>query len=154
DLIARDSAEARLLDVAAEVFEAGLNASRRAQRYLEQRGVSLDLARAQRIGYANGRSLLPALRRAETHDGLVGTIELAQEVGLLVSRPDSERSTLREFFFDRLIIPEVRGGRPIWFIGRAIEDVVSAGSPTTPATPGHRSRPKYLALPGERPISR
>src|SRR5205085_7074221 len=45
DLIPPDSAAARVLALAAEVFVAGLNASTRAQRYLDKRGVSLDLAR-------------------------------------------------------------------------------------------------------------
>src|SRR5262249_43242889 len=76
DLIPPDSAEARVLELAAKVFVAGLNASARAQRYLDQRGVSLDLARARRVGYANGRSLLPALRRHEAQDGLAGAIEI------------------------------------------------------------------------------
>jgi DNA primase len=151
DLIPPDSAEARVLALAADVFAAGLNASTRAQRYLQQRGVSLNLARAQRVGYANGRSLLPALRGVESENASPGSIEVATELGLLVDRPDGEHPKLREFFFDRLIIPEVRGGRPIWFIGRAIEDAASR-SDASPQPPGRRPRPKYLSLPGERPI--
>jgi len=68
-----------------------------------------------------------------------------------VDRPDGEHPKLREFFFDRLIVPEVRGGRPIWFIGRAIDDG-SALSAASPEVPGQRPRPKYLSLRGERPI--
>ena len=151
DLIPPDSAEARVLALAADVFVAGLNASTRAQHYLDQRGVSLDLARAQRVGYANGRSLLSALQRAEAQDGGLEVIQLATELGLLVDRPDGEHPTLREFFFERLIIPEVRGGRPIWFIGRAIEDL-AARSAASPEGPLRRPRPKYLSLTGERPI--
>ena len=151
DLIPPDSAEARVLALAADVFVAGLRASTRAQRYLDERGVSLDLARAQRVGYANGRSLLPALRDVESDDASPGLVELGTELGLLVDRPDREHPRLREFFFDRLIIPEVRGGRPIWFIGRAIEDAASRSDASSQA-PGCRPRPKYLSLPGERPI--
>ena len=151
DLIPPGSAEGRVIDLAAEVFVAGLSASARAQRYLDQRGVSLDLARAQRVGYANGRSLLSALQRAEAQDGGLEVIQLATELGLLVDRPDGEHPTLREFFFDRLIIPEVRGGRPIWFIGRAIEDA-AARSAARSELPGRRARPKYLSLSGDRPI--
>src|SRR5207244_12495418 len=77
--------------------------------------------------------------------------ELATECGLVVNRRDGEHPTLREFFFDRLIIPEVRVGRPIWFIGRAIEDA-AARSAASPEVPGRRPRPKYLSLPGQRPI--
>ena len=152
DQIPPGSAEAHILDLAAEVFEGGLRASSRAQHYLQKRGVSPDLARAQRVGYATGQSLLPALRRVEGREGSPGVMNLARELGLVIERPDGERSRLREFFFDRLIIPEVRGGRPIWFIGRAIDDVVTAGSSAGPGTPGHRPRPKYLSMPGERPI--
>jgi DNA primase catalytic core len=151
DLIAPDSAEARVLALAADVFAAGLNASTRAQRYLHERGVSLDVARAQRVGYANGLSLLPALRGVVSEDASPGSIEVATELGLLVKRPDGEHSKVREFFFDRLIIPEVRGGQPIWFIGRAIEDA-AAPSAGSSEVPGRRPRPKYLSLPGERPI--
>jgi DNA primase len=151
DLIPPGSAEARVLALVADLFVAGLNASTRAQGYLKQRGVSLDLAHAQRVGYANGRSLLPALRRVESDGASPGSVELATELGLLVERPDGEHPKLREFFFDRLIIPEVRGGRPVWFIGRSIEDA-AACSAANPEVPGRRPRPKYLSLPGERPI--
>jgi hypothetical protein len=54
-----------------------------------------------------------------------------------------------------LIIPELRGGRPIWCIGRAVDDP----RPTTPPATGdsgvgagRRPRPKYLSLPGEKPV--
>jgi DNA primase len=152
DQIAPASAEARILDVAAGVFEDGLRASPRAQRYLQKRGVSPDLARAQRVGYATGRALLPALRRVEAQDGTPVAIQLAVELGLVVDRSDGEPPALKEFFVDRLIIPELRGGRPIWFIGRAIDDFVTAGASAGPGTSVQRPRPKYLSLPGERPI--
>src|SRR5262249_12664306 len=57
DLIPSGSAEARLLELAADVFVDGLRASARAQRYLNQRGVPLELALARHVGYADGRSL-------------------------------------------------------------------------------------------------
>ena len=62
DLIAPGSAEARLLDVAGAVFVDGLHTNPRAQQYLAKRGVSLDIARAQRVGYADGRLLLHRVR--------------------------------------------------------------------------------------------
>ena len=153
DLIAPGSAEARLLDVAGAVFVDGLHTNPRAQQYLAKRGVSLDVARAHRVGYADGRLLLPALRQLDAYAESAGTIELACELGLVVNRPapDGGQATLREFFFDRLIVPELRGGQPIWFIGRAIEDAAAAPNGQA-ATSGRRARPKYLSLPGERPI--
>jgi DNA primase len=45
---------------------------------------------------------------------------------------------LRERFAGRIVVPEVRGGQPIWFLGR---------HPTREAM-----RIKYLGLPGEKPI--
>jgi DNA primase len=154
DLIPADSAEACILEVAAEVFSEGLRTSPRAQRYLEKRGVSIDVARTQLVGYADGRALLPALRRFDAREQTsTPACEVALELGLVVSRPsrDAHRATLREFFFDRIIVPEVRGGKPIWFIGRAIDDS-AWGSSGGSGAPGHRPRPKYLSLPGERPI--
>ena len=45
---------------------------------------------------------------------------------------------LRERFAGRIVIPELRGGQPIWFLGRQ----------PTRAT----ARVKYLGLPGEKPV--
>ena len=45
----------------------------------------------------------------------------------------------REFFAHRLIVPQLRQGRPIWFIGGAAED-----RPTR--------QPKYLSLASQRPL--
>jgi DNA primase len=45
---------------------------------------------------------------------------------------------LRERFAGRIVIPELRGGQPIWFLGR---------HPT-----GAGARVKYLGLPGEKPV--
>ena len=49
---------------------------------------------------------------------------MAVGLGLVQERPGAEddKPVYREFFFDRLIIAELRQGRPIWCIGRAIED--------------------------------
>ena len=43
-----------------------------------------------------------------------------------------------EFFAGRILVPELRGGHCIWLIGRTLDD--------------NPSGPKYLALPGERPV--
>jgi DNA primase len=156
ELIPPDSPEARLLDLAARVFTEGLWASRRAQEYLARRGVPPELARAQRLGYADGRALLQALRQPPALDPATGRplLAIAKDLGLVGPRPGAEdgRPVHREFFFDRLVVPELRGGRPIWFIGRAVEDPAPASTNEVPGGRPRRPRPKYLALPGERPI--
>jgi DNA primase len=45
---------------------------------------------------------------------------------------------LRERFAGRIVVPELRGGQPIWFIGRYPDE--------------REVRVKYLGFPGERPI--
>ncbi len=149
-----DSAEARVLDLALQVYQAELWRNARAQAYLRARAVPEDVARTQRLGYAAGGALLRWLRQ-ESHADL---LPVAVRLGLVQERPGAEddKPVYREFFFDRLIIAELRQGRPIWCIGRAIEDpptppVMEAsvgGSPTPPVRP----RPKYLGLPGEKPV--
>jgi len=155
DLIPPESPEASVLEEAARVFARVLEASPRAQQYLEARGVPMDLARTCRLGYADGRALLEVLRKPSARYAGSGPslLEIAEDLGLIAHRPGLEGSppTYREFFFDCLIIPELRGGRPIWFIGRAIED--SAGPVDGgPGGQTRRPRPRYLPLPGERPI--
>src|SRR5262249_38997072 len=51
----------------------------------------------------------------------------------------------RELLRDRIVIPELREGEPIWFIGRSLDGA-------TGETNGRKSRPKYLSLRGERPV--
>jgi DNA primase len=68
-----------------------------------------------------------------------GGLRLAEGLGLL--RAGSRReggSAPRETLAGRLVVPELRRGQAIWFIGRILEE-----------RPGS---PKYLALPGERPV--
>jgi hypothetical protein len=97
-------------------------------------------------------------------------LPVAVQLGLVLERPCGPTDTpaYREFFFDRLIVPELRQGRPIWCIGRAVEDEVEppvaddtptpvhtvGSAPTFPSTSlsGRRPRPKYLGLPGEKPV--
>jgi DNA primase len=144
------------LDLVLRLYEAQLWDDRRALTYLRRRAIPEDLARTQRLGYANGRTLVGHLRRGGEIDGQT-PLALAVELGLVVERTNEEdnASPLRkEFFFDRLIVPELRGGQPIWFIGRAVEDstthpdaILDAATP-----PAKRARPKYLSLSGEKPV--
>src|SRR5579859_2725979 len=151
-----DSPEAHVLDLAMQVYQAELWRNARAQAYLRVRAISEDVARTQRLGYADGGAFLRWLRQERRAD----LLPVAVDLGLIQERPGGEGDTpvYREFFFDRLIISELRQGRPIWCIGRAIEDPPAGAAVVTetPAgaspTPPVRPRPKYLGLPGEKPV--
>jgi DNA primase len=51
----------------------------------------------------------------------------------------------REFLAGRIVIPELRSGQPVWLVGRILEPISmdAAGEPPSP---------KYLGLPGTRPL--
>jgi len=154
--LAADSIEAQVLEGALLVYQEQLWHSRRARDYLRTRAVAEEVARGQRLGFADGHSLLRWLRHQATDPIL---LQVAVALGLVLSRPvgDSPEQVYREFFVDRLIVPELRGGRPIWCIGRAIDDPapgsLSGATAVSEATlPTTRPRPKYLALRGEKPV--
>jgi DNA primase len=96
--------------------------------YARGRGLPDWVIRRCALGYADGHTLEGYLRR---RSGL----RVAQDLGLL--RREPTRSS-PEFLAGRLIIPEVRSGQFVWLIGRRLDD--------------DQGRPKYLALPGERPV--
>lgn len=149
-----ESAEADALDKAISLYEQQLWGNERALAYLRYRAIDEEVARKQRLGYADGRSLLAQLRTERAGPDQPTPLELAINLGLVVQRPvvDGQRLPVRrEFFFDRLIVPELRGGRAIWCIGRSVEDVTSP-TEVTPDNVDRRRRPKYLSLPGEKPI--
>src|SRR6266849_394854 len=153
--LSADSIEARTLDLALQVYEKELWRDTRAQGYLRRRAVPEEVARTRRLGYADGHALLGWLRRESGAE----LLQVAVELGLVLERPGAEDGTsvYREFFQDRLIVPELRQGRPIWYIGRTVEDeappvgnlkdgtpVPAAGSAatTSSAVPVRRPRPK------------
>jgi DNA primase len=172
--LSADSAEARVLELALQVYEKELWRDGRAQAYLFRRSISEEVARSQRLGYASGHQLLHRLKCGKDSDAEL--LPVAVQLGLVLERPCGERDTPgnREFFFDRLIVPELRQGHPIWCIGRAVEDEVespvAAEPPVADDTPtpirmvesapmfpsispsARHSRPKYLGLPGEKPV--
>jgi hypothetical protein len=142
-----------------------------------RRAISEDVARAQRLGYANGRTLLSWL--TGRNDSGEDLLPVAVQLGLVLERPAAEddHPAYREFFFDRLIVPELRHGWPMWCIGRAVEDEVeppvvddacapaptlhigtsvpaaeSPPAPTSSSGSSRRPRPKCLGLPGEKPV--
>jgi DNA primase len=122
-----------VLNTAGALYRDALWRNPRACAYLkDERGLPEWVVRACGLGYADGRSLEVYLRK---HGGL----RVAEDLGLL-RRPepgDGER-TLRERFAGRIVIPELRGGQPVWFLGR---------HPTR-----DNARVKYLGLPGEKPL--
>ena len=121
-----------MLNATLTLYRAAFWRSPAARAYLRQRGIPDWVARQCGVGYADGRSLESYLRK---HTG----VRIAEALGLLRRPEPSERGRpLREFFAGRIVVPELRGGQPIWLIGRPLFD-----RPT---------RVKYLALPGEKPV--
>ena len=67
--------EARVLDLALQVYQAELWRNARAQAYLRSRAVPEDVARTQRLGYADGGALLRWLRQESDADLLPVAVE-------------------------------------------------------------------------------
>jgi DNA primase len=120
------------MNTAGAVYRDALWRTPEARDYLRERGVADWVVRSCGLGYADGHSLEMHLRR---HGGL----RTAEDLGLLRrSEPGDAGRGLRERFAGRIVVPELRGGQPVWFIGRAPRD--------------GDAHVKYLAMPGERPI--
>lgn len=118
------------LTIALEWWQDVLWRTPHALAYLEARGLDRTTIGHEGIGYSDGRVLLP-LR------WLRGCLDAAYELGI-IDRYGNDR------FAGRIIVPEVRGGRPIWLTGRVLE--------THTDVQGRNPR-KYLALTGvERPL--
>ena len=126
-LAARASADgSAALEVAVTCYQRELEEAVEAQRYLARRGVSGELARACRLGFASGTRLVAAIRRAGV------PLRAAWQVGLLVGHEGVER------FAGRITVPEVRNGQVRWLTGRLLDDAVDI--------------PRYMSLPGPRPL--
>lgn len=120
-----------VMNTACAVYQHRLWREPRALAYVRERGLPDWVIRHCALGYADGHSLEAYLRR---RTGL----RTAQELGLLHRPTKGDGSHLREHLAGRIVVPELRGGQAIWFIGRRLED--------------DPQRPKYLALGGERPV--
>ena len=133
-----------LMNSACALYQDALWRTPAALAYLRGRGLPDWVIRQCGLGYAAGHALEAYLRR---RSGL----RLAQGLGLLrpPDRGDGARP-LRERFAGRIVVPELRGGQAIWFIGRRPEDDGADRADET-AGPGG-ARAKYVALPGERPV--
>jgi len=95
------------------------------QGYLSHRGLAAQTLRDTLVGYATGGSLVDALRA----HGL--PLAVGRSVGLLDSR---DRERLRQ----RVVVPVLESGTPVWMIGRSM--------------PPAGSEPRYLSLPGPKPL--
>jgi DNA primase len=116
-----------VLQAATNFYHSNLLAEPRALDYLARRGISVATARQYRLGYAAGNQLLPFLHWQRLPLGA------ALHLGLLTRAG-------HEFMADRIVIPELCAGRPMWLIGRALaEDLAD-------------DVPKYLGLPGAKPL--
>jgi DNA primase len=124
--------EQLVMNAAGTLYRDALWRSPEVRGYLRRRAIPDWVIRACGLGYADGRSLEAHLRK---HGG----VRIAEHLGLL-RRPEGGDGgrPLREFFAGRIVVPELRGGQPIWFIGRHPSE--------------GEARVKYLALPGEKPI--
>jgi len=110
------------LAAAVELYHNRLLTDARALAYVERRGLERETLTRYRVGYAAGDELASYLRWRRV------PIQAARRTGLLRSSGD-------ELMAGRIVIPEIRAGRPIWLIGREIDN--GAG-------------PKYLGQPGSR----
>lgn len=122
--------EQLVMNAAGALYRDGLSRNLAALAYLRRRGIPDWVIQTCGLGYADGRSL-------ETHLRKHGGLRVAEELGLLRRVPGDGGRPLRERFAGRVVIPEIRGGQPIWFIGRR---------------PGAPGRVKYLTPRGDKPV--
>jgi DNA primase len=80
--LSADSIEARVLEVALQVYETELWQNARAQAYLRRRAIPDEVARAQRLGYANGHALLHRLKDGNESDAEL--LPVAVQLGLVL----------------------------------------------------------------------
>jgi len=97
-----------VLQKAIALYHLNLRDNRSALEYLRQRGLTLETIFAERLGYCgNPGTLAKTLGIRERR--------IAQEIGLL-----NEKG--RERMWRRLTFPIYRKGKPVWLIGRTLEN--------------------------------
>jgi len=101
-------AERHLLTAAAEVFHTHLLAYQPALDYLARRGFDMEGIRRRKVGYASGNRLRKYLRFKGWDEEIAAGLNLLEEAGG------------REYFRNRIIIPEWRDGTVIYLAGRAL----------------------------------
>ncbi len=100
----------RLLELAATIYAARLRREPVPLAYCAGRGLTLAALERCRVGFAAGDELVPALRDR----GL--SVAAARRAGLLTARG-------AEFLTGRITVPERRGARTAWMVGRACPGV-------------------------------
>ena len=95
-----------ILTAACELYHETLLETPGALRYLDERGVQPWLAKRCRLGTSDGQRLVPYLKRRRF------SLKRAGELGLLFASGD-------EAMAGRIVIPELRGARCGWMVGRA-----------------------------------
>lgn len=100
------------LTLAKDVYRAALASEHGLLRYLDERRIDGEAVRRFQIGYADGESL----QRYFQFRGWKWIPTLAQELGLV--RKD-ERGNEREYFRQRVIIPDLDGERATYLVGRS-----------------------------------
>ncbi len=100
------------LTLAKDVYRAALASEHALLRSLDQRRIDGEAVRRFQIGYADGDSL----RRYFQFRGWKWIPEIAEELGLV--RRD-ERGGEREYFRQRLVIPDLDGERALYLVGRS-----------------------------------
>ena len=118
---------AAVLRAAVTLYHQRLLGDPLALAYVEGRGIDRPTIERCQLGYAVGDQLLPLLRWR----GL--PLWAALSIGLLNRHG-------HEHLAGRIVVPELRQGRPVWLIGRRLD--ASADD----------DGPKYLGLPGRKPL--
>jgi DNA primase len=150
--------EQACLGAAVELYHHRLLTDVSAMRYMAGRGIDVATVERYRLGYAAGDELIDFLRWRRLPRAV------AFRAGLLGVGG-------RETMAGRVVVPELRAGKPIWLIGRT----VGAGSwelgkrrldggvgpwgsgsrsreHSSPPPISHLPSPKYLGLPGRKPL--
>ncbi len=125
--------EQTVMNLAGATYRRVLRQQPDALRYLRGRGLPDWLLERCALGWADGGALAATLDRRDP-----ALLPLAADLGLLRRAPDGG---WRDALSGRVVIPEVRDGHFVWFIGRGLAPDGATG----------RAPAKYLALPGERP---
>ena len=116
-----------VLQAAVTLYHNNLLGEPRAVDYLSRRGLDAATIERYRLGYSRGDQLAAYLRWNRLPIGP------ALRLGLLT------RSGV-EFLAGRIVVPDLRGGRPTWLIGRILDDQ------------SNDDRPVHLGLPGTKPL--
>jgi DNA primase len=123
----RDPEELAVLHAAVSLYHNTLLATPRALQYLAGRGLDAATIEQCRLGYAPGDQLNAFLR---WHRLPVGP---ALHLGLLTQGG-------AEFLAGRIVVPALSSGRPVWLIGRRLDDNLPDDAPV------------HLGLPGAKPL--